>query len=51
MLLGGVLVEVDQGEHLVQVDVQQVPDLVDQHCVVDGVHCDMISGIIPDATS
>lgn len=51
MLLRGVLVQVYQGKHLVQVDVQQIPDLVDQHCVVYGVHGDMVSSIITDTTS
>ena len=51
MLFGGVLVQVGQGEHLVQVDVQQAPDLVDQLGVIDGLHGDVITSIILDTTS
>lgn len=51
MLLGGVLVQVGQGEHLVQVDVKQAPDFVDKLGVIDGVHSDMVTSIIPDTTS
>ena len=51
MLLGGVLVQVGQGEHLVQVDVQQAPDLVDQLGVINGVHSDVVTSIIADTTS
>ena len=51
MLLGGVLVQVGQGEHLVQVNVQQAPDLVDQYRVIKGVNGDMVTSVISDTTS
>ena len=51
MLLGGVLVQVGQSEHLVQVNVQQAPDLVDQEGVMNGVHSNMITSVISDTTS
>ena len=51
MLFGGVLVQVGQGEHLVQVDVQQAPHLVDQLGNINRVHSDVVTSIIADTTS
>ena len=48
MLLGGVLIGVDEGEHLVQVDVQQLSDLVHQVQVINWVDGNMVSSIVPD---
>ena len=46
MFLGGVFVQIDECEHLVQIYIKQLSYLVDQLDVVEGVDGNVISGII-----